>query len=359
MSKILEEKIRNLLGQRQIGGFFISNLANVQYISGYTNGDACLFITQDNKYVISDPRYKEELSYECPDYIFIDYRGSYGFSMAAAVAALAEKEGLASIGYEVNDMVVKDYLELERLSKAELVPLSGIVEELRSHKTPQEIEYLRAACEIASRAYDCIQKDIRVGVTEKELAANLSRYMVLLGADTQPYGNILISGARTSLLHGIPSSKAIEYGDFVLMDYGCQFNGYMSDMTRTLVVGKATPKQKEVYRLEQEMVYAMEASLRDGITGQVPYFAGADILKGTEYYQYHYTGVGHGIGLYVHEIPFNGPTSKDIIHENNVMTIEPGIYIPGWGGVRIEDQLLITKNGSENLISATRELIEL
>lgn len=128
------------------------------------------------------------------------------------------------------------------------------METFRSIKTPQEIEYLRAACEISCRAFEHILGDIRVGVTEKELAAKLSAYMVMEGADTQPYGNILISGARTSLLHGIPSGKAIEYGDFVLMDFGCQFNGYLSDMTRTVVVGRPTDKQREVYELEKRML---------------------------------------------------------------------------------------------------------
>ena len=217
----------------------------------------------------------------------------------------------------------------------------------------------RISCDIASRAYEKIQKDIRVGITEKELAARLSLYMVLEGADTQPYGNILISGARTSLLHGIPSQKAIEYGDLVLMDYGCQYHGYLSDMTRTLVVGRATPKQKEVYKIEQQMVAAVEGFLKDGVSASDAYYESTKIIEGTEYFPYHYTGIGHGVGMFVHEIPFMSPVSKNIVHANNVMTVEPGIYIPGWGGIRIEDQLLITETGNENLISATKELIEL
>ena len=125
---------------------------------------------------------------------------------------------------------------------------------MRIIKTPEEIQYLRNACAISCRAFDRLLPDIRPGVTEKELAARLSLYMVMEGADTMPYGNILISGARTSLLHGIPSSKAIEYGDFVLMDFGCQYKGYLSDMTRMVIVGKPSDKQREVYRLEQRML---------------------------------------------------------------------------------------------------------
>ena len=143
------------------------------------------------------------------------------------------------------------------------------------------------------------------------------------------------------------------------MDYGCQYHGYLSDMTRTLVVGRATPKQKEVYNLELQMVDAVENFLKDGVSASDAYFESAKIVEGTEYAQYCYTGIGHGVGMFVHEIPFMSPVSKNMVHANNVMTVEPGIYIPGWGGIRVEDQLLITDTGNVNLISATKELIEL
>ena len=179
----------------------------------------------------------------------------------------------------------------------------------------------------------------------KELASRLSHYMVMEGSDTKPYGNILISGARTSLLHGIPSSKAVEYGDFVLMDYGCQYKGYLSDMTRTVVVGKASAKQREVYELEQKMVAACEDQMKAGNSGRMVYEASTAVIQDTEYFPYHYTGIGHGIGLFVHEIPFMGPKHETPFKVNQVITVEPGIYIPGWGGVRIEDQVLIQENG--------------
>ena len=130
-------------------------------------------------------------------------------------------------------------------------------------------------------------------------------------------------------------------------------------MTRTVVVGHATPKQREVYRLEQQMVADVEAFLKDGVSASDAYQQSLKAIEGTEYMKYNYTGIGHGIGMFVHEVPFMSPISKNIIKAGNVMTVEPGIYIPGWGGIRIEDQLLITKDGSENLISATKELIEL
>ena len=352
------EQLLAYMQKEHLDGMFISRPVNVKYVSHYTGEDSWLFITEQEKFFLTDPRDTEQVSYECPDYTILNWRDTYG-SIGKALAYAAEKVGAKTIGFEAAHLTVEQYQNLQSEVKAELVSADGIIEEFRSIKKPEEIECLRISCDIASRAYEKIQKDIRVGITEKELAARLSLYMVLEGADTQPYGNILISGARTSLLHGIPSQKAIEYGDLVLMDYGCQYHGYLSDMTRTLVVGRATPKQKEVYRIEQQMVAAVEGFLKDGVSASDAYFESTKIIEGTEYFPSHYTGSGHGVGMFVHEIPFMSPVSKNIVHANNVMTVEPGIYIPGWGGIRIEDQLLITETGNENLISATKELIEL
>ena len=275
------------------------------------------------------------------------------------VQRLASEEGAKTIAFEEDHLTFSFYESIRSQGEAEMVPTVNVIEKFRSVKNSEEEGYLRAACEIASRAFDKIIKDIRVGMTEKELASRLSHYMVMEGADTKPYGGILISGARTSLLHGIPSSKAIEYGDFVLMDYGCQFNGYLSDMTRTVVVGKATEKQKEVYNLCRQMTEDVEAAIKPGVTGTECYEASLKAIKDTEYLNYNYGGIGHGVGLFVHELPFIGSNSKDVLQEGNIMTVEPGIYIPGWGGVRVEDQGLVTAKGYENLISATHELIEL
>lgn len=351
------ERLLEQMEKAGLEAMFISRPVNVKYVSGYTGDDSYLLITKHNKYFITDPRYMEQASIECPDYILTEWR-SRG-SVGKAVAEIAEKEGLSAIGFEDGHMTVAEYRSFEAQVKAELAPFDGVIEEFRSVKRPEEIECLRAACDIASRSFDKIIKDIRIGITEKELASRLSMYMVMEGADTRPYGNILISGPRTSLLHGIPSSRAISYGDLVLMDYGCQYHGYLSDMTRTVVVGKATKKQREVYGLEQQMVEAVEAFLKDGVSAAEAYGESRRILEGTEYLPWHYTGIGHGVGMFVHETPFMSPRSDDTIRAGNVMTVEPGIYIPGWGGIRIEDQLLITETGNENLISATKELIEI
>lgn len=357
MSVIVRQRLAEWLEENDLDAIFISKLMNVRYVSDYTSDDAYLLLTRKTQYFITDPRYTEQASKECLSFTILEWR-SIG-SVGEAIGKIAREEGLKRIAFEEDHLTYAFYASIREACDVELVPQSGVVEEMRSHKTPQEIDYLRASCQIAADAFEKIITDIRVGVTEKELAAKLSYYMVALGSDTKPYGNILISGARTSLLHGIPSAKALEFGDFVLMDYGCQYKGYLSDMTRTVVVGRANAKQREVYRLEQEMLAAMEAEMKPGASASHVYQVGADIIKDTEYFQYHYQGVGHGIGMFVHEVPFLGPNHKYILAKDTVMTAEPGIYIPGWGGVRIEDTLLITEDGAENLTPARKELIEL
>lgn len=354
----MEQKLLEIMEKKEWDGFYVCKPQNVRYISGYTGGDSYLLITKEKLFFITDPRYTEQASMECPSYEIVEWR-SRGRSPEEAAARIANEMGLKAIAFEEDYVTYACFKGLSDNCKAELVPTMNVIEELRSIKSEKELSYLRAACDIACRSFERILQDIRVGITEKELAALLSYYMVAEGADTQPYGNILISGARTSLLHGIPSNKSIEYGDFVLMDFGCQYNGYMSDMTRTVVVGKASAKQREVYDLEYKMVEESLKVMKAGVAVKDVYAASIKPIEGTEYFDYHYQGIGHGIGLYVHEIPFIGPRHDYVYKENQITTIEPGIYIPGWGGVRIEDQVIITKDGNEDLITAPKELIEL
>ncbi|WP_159723629.1 M24 family metallopeptidase [Enterococcus sp. CSURQ0835] len=353
-----ETKIRAYLEKEKLDAFFIAKRVNVRFASGWTGDDSFILLTKEGLYFLTDPRYTEQAEQEVPDYEIINWRLP-GRTVGDTVARLADEHNLKSIAFEADYLTYDMYDDFQQKVKAELVLAGGVIDKMRAVKSPQEIAYMRNACEISCRAFNRILKDIRVGMTEKELAAKLSLYMVQEGADTQPYGNILISGARTSLLHGIPSEKAVEYGDFVLMDFGCQFNGYMSDMTRTVVVGKATEKQREVYEYEKRSLEASEAVMKAGVPVRDVYRASLEPLKDTEYIPYTYGNIGHSIGLFVHELPYLAEQYDDVLVEGNVMTIEPGIYIPDWGGVRIEDQVLITKDGYENMISIPHDLIEL
>ena len=355
---MFNERLIPWFRQSKIEALFLKKDPNVRWASGFKGKDSCVLMTPDGGFLITDPRYTEQAELEAPDFTLVNWR-AVGGTMMKALAHVCKEQNIKSIGFESDALRFGEYSQLKAETDAELIPTENVVENLRSIKTPEEIEDLRAACEISCRAFYRILDDIRVGVTEKELAAKLSSYMVFEGADTKPYGNILISGPNTSLLHGIPSERAVQYGDFVLMDYGCQFNGYMSDMTRTVVVGKASEKQKEVYDLVKRMLEDSLAVMKAGTKCKDVYEASVQAIKDTPYYPYHYNGLGHGIGLFVHEVPFIRPGAAAVYEENVVTTIEPGLYIPGWGGVRIEDQVIIKEGGNENLIRVSHDLIEL
>ncbi|AQP52984.1 Xaa-Pro dipeptidase [Vagococcus penaei] len=352
------EELYQVLKENHLDACLIVKKANVRYISGYHGEDAYLLILPSKHYLFTDARYIEQANQETRGFEIINWR-TPGRTLGDSIKEIIEKEQLKVIGFEDTSVTVAMFNDLIKKITCELVPLDQKVDSLRVIKRPDGIANLRAACDIACRAFNRILEDIQVGMTEKEIAAKLAAYMVFEGADTQPYGNIVISGPNTSLLHGIPSNRAIQYGDFVLLDFGCQFNGYLSDMTRTVVVGQANEQQREVYELEKEMVRLSEEAMRAGIPVTDIYQQSINPIKGTPYFDYHYWNIGHAIGLELHELPHIRADSKAVLKENQVLTIEPGIYIPNWGGVRIEDQVVITADGIDNMIYLSHDLIEL
>lgn len=351
------EELKVLLRKMGIDGFLINNIDNVRYLSGYKGDDSYLLLTGDEKYFITDTRYTEQAQEECKGFEIIDWKIT-GSSLSSAIAIISERETIKTLGFE-GSISHGFFCEIGEKFKGKLQQMPDAVEDLRKIKSKEEIDYARKACQISDRAFDRILKDIKIGVTERELSAKLAYYLKIEGSDARNYENIMLSGARTSLLHGIPSQKKVEEGDMVLMDFGAGYKGYLSDMSRTLVVGKANEKQREVYEIVKKSEEEAINKMKDGINTYDVYLASIKHMKNTDYYEYHYTGIGHGVGLAVHEKPFMGLNSKDILSKNNVVTIEPGIYIPGWGGVRIEDQLLVTGDGCQVMTKSPRQLIEL
>jgi Xaa-Pro aminopeptidase len=353
----MDKDIRHMMDAHGIEAFFVNQIHNVRYLSGYKSDDAYLLLIRDKRYLLTDPRYVEEASDSCKGYQTINWR-DYN-SIGHAVSKLVSGESVKSLFFEESNISFDLFNQLQKEVNVELSPVEGIVESLRSVKSIDEIKCLRKACEIGDRAFNQILKDIKVGVTERQLSAKLDYYLKNEGSDARGYENITLSGARTSMLHGIPSDKQIQEGDLILMDFGAGCQGYLSDMSRTVVLGKATDKQREMYDIIKQSEEDMMASVKAGVDAKDTYLASLRAMEGTIYKDYHYVGVGHGVGLAVHEKPFIGPKSEARFAANNIITLEPGIYIPKWGGVRIEDQVLVTEEGCEVLTKSTRDLIEL
>lgn len=241
----------------------------------------------------------------------------------------------------------------------ELVPLSDFMLDLRAVKDEGELELLAAAAAIADKAFDHILGFLKPGISERRVALELQRYMEDLGASGPSFETIVASGVRSSMPHGVASEKLLEEGDFITMDFGCVYKGYCSDITRTVVLGTASPRQREIYGIVLEAQLAGVEGIRAGISGRQADALARDIIAAKGYGEQFGHGMGHGVGLAIHESPRAAVGSKDIFVENNIITVEPGIYIPDWGGVRIEDMLVVKEGCSRNLTSSPKELIEI
>jgi Xaa-Pro aminopeptidase len=249
------------------------------------------------------------------------------------------------------------YINLKSgLNKFELIPTSGLVEQLRLIKSDEEIELLKKASEISDKALEATIPCIKPGITEIELLAQLEYNIKTNGADALSFDTMVLSGAKTSLLHGKADHKTIVKGDFILFDFGALYKGYHADISRTFVLGTPNEQQKEMYEIIQRAQENACKSIKPNISGNIPDSEVRNVIP-EKYIKYYYPGLGHGVGLQIHEDPFIKNTSDFIFKENMTLTIEPGIYIPNFGGLRIEDTIVVTKTGCESLNKFPRDLI--
>ncbi len=351
------EKVLEIVQEQKLDGIYVTKKSNVNYITGYPDELAYAVIGPKGQYVITDSRFTELAEQSCPEFEIINWH-LYDRSIPKAVAAACEKAGIKKLGFEECFTPYDKYAALNGLladQGIELVPTQNIIEELRYTKSEEEIANTRIACQIADQALEELVPFIKAGVTERELCARLEFSMKMHGAHDLGFETILISGAKTSLLHGKPSDKKVEEGDFVLIDYGAMYNGYISDTTRTFIVGTPDEKQVEIYNLVKEGQETGLSYMGPGVHATKP---DQEIRKKVaKYEEYYYAGIGHGVGLDLHEEPFLGNYGTKTMEPGCVITMEPGIYIPGWGGVRIEDTVLITEKGNEILTHFPKELM--
>ena len=239
------------------------------------------------------------------------------------------------------------------------VPASALMAELGWVKEPVEVGHVRQAARIADTAFERILNIIRPGVRERELAAELEYQMAMMGSERPAFESIVASGPRGALPHGIATGRKVKKGEMITFDFGATVNGYVSDITRTVVVGKPTARQKKIYGIVLRAQKAGVRKVAPGVSGQAVDTVCRNIITKAGYGKQFGHGTGHGIGIMVHTGPGLGVTSKDVLRVNNIVTVEPGIYLPGWGGVRIEDDVLVTRKGHEVLTQAEKKLLEL
>ena len=279
---------------------------------------------------------------------------------AVGLAELAKEDQVTAIGFEETELNYAHYKSyVEKLENIAFVAMKDELSNLRMVKTKEELENIKMAEHIGDIAFSKILDEIKPGVTELEIAAKLEYIMKTNGAEGLSFEPIVASGINSSMPHAVPSRKAIEYGDFLTLDFGCIYNGYCSDMTRTVVVGKANEKQREIYNTVLKAQIAVLDQIKAGMIGKEIDKIARDIIYDAGYEGCFGHGLGHSVGLFIHENPRASMKAEELVLENMTLTIEPGIYVKDFGGVRIEDLVVITKDGCENFTHSDKRLIEL
>lgn len=346
-------KIQSRLGQLAIDAMLITSSYNRRYMTGFTGTAGVVLITEEKGIFITDFRYTEQAAKQCVGYEVIKQKGT----ITAEIAEQVKKLGIKRLGFEEENVSFSMYKLYEKEISAELVPFSGEIEKLRLIKTEPEIKILKEAAEIADAAFTHILGFIRPGLTELEVSNELEFFMRSKGATSSSFDTIVASGYRSALPHGVASEKVIESGDMVTLDYGAYYKGYVSDITRTIAVGQPSDQLKEIYQIVLEAQLRGIKGIKPGLTGKQADALTRDYITEKGYGDYFGHSTGHGIGLEVHEGPGLSAKSDVILEPGMAVTVEPGIYIAGLGGVRIEDDIIITDDANERLTYSDKELI--
>lgn len=340
---------------KEVDSVLITSPHNLRYFTGFRGGEGVALIGRDFRFLFVDSRYIEAARNEAVDYEVIEFGGGKLLDLIYNKISMAS---VKSVGFENDYMTVSEYDKYtDKLTDCTLVGLKNKLDMLRMIKTEEELGCIQKAAEIADKAFKEVLSKIKCGVSEYEIAAEIEYTMRRLGSDGTSFDTIVVSGVKSSMPHGVPDNKKIEYGDFVTMDFGCIYNGYCSDMTRTIIIGEANQKQVDVYNTVLKAQTSGLEHIKAGVVGKEADKVARDIITDAGYGEYFGHSLGHGVGLLIHEMPYLSPLSEVVLQENMIVTCEPGIYIPSFGGVRIEDLVVVKKNGIINLTNSTKELI--
>ncbi len=345
-------KLRELLVEKDLDALFVTSGYNRRYMTGFTGTAGVAIISNDDAVFITDFRYMEQAADQIKDFRIVQHEKT----IIEEVAQQVEQMKVKRLGFEKEDLTFGMYELYKSKVTAELIPTAGLVEKLRIIKTPEELEVLKQAAKIADDAFTHICGFIKAGMTELEVANELEFFMRKQGATSSSFDTIVASGIRGALPHGVATDKKIETGELVTLDYGALYNGYISDITRTVAVGEPSEKMREIYEITLAAQKLAVEGIKPGMTGIQADAIARDHIASKGYGEAFGHSTGHGIGLEVHEAPGLSFRSETVLEPNMTVTAEPGIYLPGIGGVRIEDDLVITENGCERLTHCTKEL---
>lgn len=353
MSRV--KAVQAKLKDYDMDALLVTSPYNLRYVSNFTGSTGLSVITEDKAYFVTDFRYTEQAAEQAKGFEIIKNTGS----IYEEVKAIIEKEKVSKLGFEKEFVTFSVYDHLTKLLPIDLIPVSGLIESLREVKEEPEIETIKKAIKITEYAFEEILNFIKPGVSEIEVANRLDFLMREKGATGVSFDTIVASGKRSAMPHGVASEKLIEQGDMITLDFGCYYQGYVSDMTRTISLGDPGEELKKIHQIVLDANLKVTEQAKAGVTGKELDDVARGYITEQGYGEAFGHSTGHGIGLEVHEGPGINYRNENELVEGNVITNEPGIYLPGLGGVRIEDDLLITKDGNVNLMSVTKERIQL
>ncbi|WP_128895622.1 M24 family metallopeptidase [Longirhabdus pacifica] len=349
-------RLRRAMEQHQYDAYFITNGYNRTYISGFTGSSGYVLVTKDSAVFFTDFRYMTQAAEQVKHMEIKEH----GHHIMADVKEQLDKQNITSLVFEKDTVTYSQYDSYKQSlgESVKLIPGDAIVNELRFIKDENEINIMKEAALITDAGFEFILTRLRPGVSERQISLELETFMKEKGSVGSPFEIIIASGERSALPHGIASDRILQMNEFVKMDFGACYKGYCSDITRTVVLGTATEKHREIYDIVLEAQENALQHLKAGLTGKEGDALARDVITKYGYGDYFGHGTGHALGIEVHENPRLNQVEERLLQSGMAVTVEPGIYLPGFGGVRIEDDVIITDTGIRNLTGATKAFIE-
>jgi len=350
-------KLRTSIAEKGLDALLLSQPENLRYLSGFTGSSGWLLISGQNAILATDFRYVEQAKGESPDFEIIQTKQELRYWLPGLVSDL----GWNKLGFEANFISYEGYHKLSEAIKTKqvnlkLVPTTGIVEQLRSIKEPEELGFITKAVELVDAVFEQTKSIIRPGITEKEAAWEIEKILRQEGSEGIPFEIIVASGSNSALPHARPAEKIICSGEPVLIDMGARINGYCSDFSRTLFLGETDKSLQEIYNIVLKAQATAVERIESGMDASQADRLARSVVEQADYGDAFGHGLGHGVGLAIHEFPTLGPRSSDSLADGMVFTIEPGIYLAGKGGVRIEDMVVLKNGKAEVLTKAKKDL---